>query len=52
MRGSGGYLNDLRPVGVHVEDKKAGTTGREKRLELLQESEMHVSQQFVFLWLV
>ena len=28
MRGSGGYLNSLRPgVGVHVEDRKGGLTG-------------------------
>ena len=31
MRGLGGHSNSLRPgVGVHVEDRKGGTTGCEK----------------------
>ena len=37
MRGSGGNVNRLLPgVGVYV-DRKEGTVGREKWLELLQE---------------
>ena len=36
MRGSGGNVNRVLPgVGVHVDDGKEGTTGREKWLELL-----------------
>ena len=46
MRGSGGYLNSLRPgVGVHVEDRKGWITGCEKWFEL-QEIDMRVSQHF------
>ena len=35
-RGSGGNLNRFLPVGVHVNHRKEGTTGREKWLELIQ----------------
>ena len=44
MSGSGGNVNRLQPgVGVHVDDKIEGTTGREKWLELFQEREMCIS---------
>ena len=44
MRGSGGNVNRFLPgVGVHVNDRKGGTTGRDKWLELFQKREMCAS---------
>ena len=41
MRGSGGNVSRLLPgVGVYVENRKEGTTGREQWLEPFQEREM------------
>ena len=44
MRGSGGNVSRLVPgVEVHVDERAARTTGRDKWLELLQNREMFVS---------
>ena len=46
------YKQSSTRGGSSCRGQKGGTPGREKWLELFQESEMRISQQSVFLWLI